>query len=361
MEARKTRGATWIDRLLIASVRNYISAFVARAAREGARAHRTNRLIAENDGRRWREWKFWVGVGPGRQWGIQGWHCRTDNCVTVDKPEITGAIAVPDPIMRIIKCNETEGEREREREIKIEREEERGTEEGEKFVNSVSVFFFLPFFPISLSFYETMIIRWILHTQRRHVPVSKIFLNISIRINSRVIRLNNPSMKRKYSLARNKYWTCVHESSWIQVGRGLMLLWELGDWLIDLKPRGKSVENDIERLGAIIMRGGLAKSGASWWTWLIRDGGETPALYCPALLTSGLFSESLAERRVDCFIVSDPTVKCHHGEWGYCYFRPWRRQSKGFRALSLPSPLGLMCRGMSTSSFFQTVLENFAR
>lgn len=58
MEVRKTRGATWIDRLLIASVRNYISAFVARAAREGARAHRTNRLIAENDGRRWREWKF---------------------------------------------------------------------------------------------------------------------------------------------------------------------------------------------------------------------------------------------------------------------------------------------------------------
>lgn len=61
--------------------------------------------------------------------------------------------------MRIIKCNETEGEREREREIEIEREEERGTEEGEKFVNSVNVFFFLPFFPISLSFYETMIIR----------------------------------------------------------------------------------------------------------------------------------------------------------------------------------------------------------
>lgn len=164
----------------------------------------------------------------------------------------------------------------------------------------------------------------------------KYFL-LSIRTNSRVIRLNNPSMKRKYSLARNKYWTCVHGSSWIQVGRGLTLFWELGDrdWLIDLKPRGKSVENDIERLGAIIMRGGLAKSGASWWTWLIRDGGETPALYCPALLTSGLFSESLAERRVDCFIVSDPTVKCHHGEWGYCYFRPWRRQSKGFR----PSPL----------------------
>ena len=44
------------------------------------------------------------------------------------------------------------------------------------------------------------------------------------------------------------------------------MFWELGDrdWLIDLKPRGKSVENDIERLGAIIMRGGLAKSGASW-------------------------------------------------------------------------------------------------
>lgn len=35
-----------------------------------------------------------------------------DNCVTLDKPEITGAIAAPDPIMRIIKS--TMGAREEE-------------------------------------------------------------------------------------------------------------------------------------------------------------------------------------------------------------------------------------------------------
>jgi len=39
-----------------------------------------------------------------------------DNCVTLDKPEITGAIAAPDPIIRIIKSVMTERERERERE-----------------------------------------------------------------------------------------------------------------------------------------------------------------------------------------------------------------------------------------------------
>jgi len=31
-----------------------------------------------------------------------------DNCVTLDKPEITDAIAAPDPIMRIIKSVMTE-------------------------------------------------------------------------------------------------------------------------------------------------------------------------------------------------------------------------------------------------------------
>lgn len=36
-----------------------------------------------------------------------------DNCVTLDKPEITGAIAAPDPIMRIIKSEMTENEGER--------------------------------------------------------------------------------------------------------------------------------------------------------------------------------------------------------------------------------------------------------
>lgn len=36
-----------------------------------------------------------------------------DNCVTLDKPEITGAIAAPDPIMRIIKSVMTERVRER--------------------------------------------------------------------------------------------------------------------------------------------------------------------------------------------------------------------------------------------------------
>lgn len=44
-----------------------------------------------------------------------------DNCVTLDKPEITGAIAAPDPIMRIIKSEMTEGGRNRE--IEKERKE----------------------------------------------------------------------------------------------------------------------------------------------------------------------------------------------------------------------------------------------
>jgi len=39
-----------------------------------------------------------------------------DNCVTLDKPEITGAIAAPDPIIGIIKSVMTERKRERERE-----------------------------------------------------------------------------------------------------------------------------------------------------------------------------------------------------------------------------------------------------
>lgn len=70
----------------------------------------------------------------------------------------------------------------------------RNVEEGEKFVNSVSVFFFVPylFLSLSLSFYETMIIQ-ILYIQRmvcctlmhrRHVPVSKIFLNIVLALDS---------------------------------------------------------------------------------------------------------------------------------------------------------------------------------
>jgi len=50
-----------------------------------------------------------------------------DNCVTLDKPEITDAIAAPDPIMRIIKSVMTERERERERE----RELGRGKKERE--------------------------------------------------------------------------------------------------------------------------------------------------------------------------------------------------------------------------------------
>lgn len=44
-----------------------------------------------------------------------------DNCVTLDKPEITGAIAAPDPIMRIIKSEMTEGEEGRNREIEKKR------------------------------------------------------------------------------------------------------------------------------------------------------------------------------------------------------------------------------------------------
>lgn len=38
-----------------------------------------------------------------------------DNCVTLDKPEITGAIAAPDPIMRIIKSEMAKRERGREK------------------------------------------------------------------------------------------------------------------------------------------------------------------------------------------------------------------------------------------------------